>query len=108
MVTVELKELSMAWKQRIDDFMLCQRDLALQLARQLRVSGRVIGLDAAAAPLEQARRRQLREPWLHVEWLQGDALDTGLDGRRAIGGLEPVLVQVGLQGVVVQGQEGLG
>ena len=36
------------------------------------------------------------------------ALDTGFDGRRAVGGLEPVLVQVGLQGVVVQGQEGLG
>ena len=35
-------------------------------------------------------------------------LDTGLDGRRAVGGLEPVLVQVGLQGVVVQGQECLG
>ena len=54
-------------------------DLALQLARYLRPSGRVIGMDAAAVPLEQARNRQLREPWLPVDWLQGDALDTGLE-----------------------------
>ena len=60
-------------------------DLALQLARTLRPRGRVIALDAAAAPLQQARRRHRREPWLAVDWLQGDALDTGLSSGCADG-----------------------
>jgi demethylmenaquinone methyltransferase/2-methoxy-6-polyprenyl-1,4-benzoquinol methylase len=38
----------------------------------------VLGLDAAAAPLRQARRRAARQPWLPLEFRQGDALDTGL------------------------------
>ncbi len=53
-------------------------DLALMLARRVRPSGRVVALDVASAPLERAHRRQQREPWLPVEWLQGDALDSGL------------------------------
>ena len=60
-------------------------DLALQLARTLRPRGRVIALDAAAAPLQQARRRHRREPWLAVDWRQGDALDTGLSSGCADG-----------------------
>ena len=53
-------------------------DLALELARCVRPGGRVVGLDAAAAPLELARQRQRRQPWLSLDWCQGDALRTGL------------------------------
>ena len=60
-------------------------DLALELARCLRPGGRVIGMDSAAAPLQVARERQRRQPWLTTEWLQGDALDTGLPEASADG-----------------------
>ena len=60
-------------------------DLALMLARGVRPSGRVIALDSASAPLERAQQRQRREPWLPVEWLQGDALDSGLKAGCADG-----------------------
>jgi demethylmenaquinone methyltransferase/2-methoxy-6-polyprenyl-1,4-benzoquinol methylase len=53
-------------------------DLALLLAERVRPGGEVIGLDAAAAPLERARQRAARLPWLPVRWLQADALATGL------------------------------
>ena len=49
-------------------------DLALVLAERLRTGGAVLAVDAAAAPLQQARRRHQRCPWLPVEWLQADAL----------------------------------
>ena len=49
-------------------------DLALVLAERLRAGGGVLAVDAAAAPLQQARRRHQRCPWLPVEWLQADAL----------------------------------
>ena len=55
-------------------------DLALSLARVVRPSGVVVGLDAAAAPLELAEQRRALEPWLDVEWLHADALSTGLPG----------------------------
>ena len=45
-------------------------DLALVLAERLRRGGGVLAVDAAAAPLQQARRRHQRYPWLPVEWLQ--------------------------------------
>ena len=48
-------------------------DLALALARTVRPSGQVTGLDAAAAPLQLAEERRQQEPWLDVEWVQGDA-----------------------------------
>lgn len=53
-------------------------DLALALARKLRPEGSVLGLDAAAEPLTLAAERAGREPWLPVQWLQADALETGL------------------------------
>ena len=53
-------------------------DLALELARCVRPGGRVIGVDAAAAPLHLAEARQQRQPWLPVRFQQGDALETGL------------------------------
>ena len=53
-------------------------DLALSIARVVRPSGVVVGLDAAAAPLELAEQRRALEPWLDVEWLHADALSTGL------------------------------
>ena len=53
-------------------------DLALSLARAVRSSGSVVGLDAAAAPLVLAEERRCQEPWLRVEWRHADALATGL------------------------------
>ena len=49
-------------------------DLALVLAERLRTGGGVLAVDAAAAPLQQARQRHRRCPWLPVEWLQADAM----------------------------------
>ena len=49
-------------------------DLALVMAERLRTGGAVLAVDAAAAPLQQARRRHARCPWLPVQWLQADAL----------------------------------
>ena len=60
-------------------------DLALELARTVRPGGKVVGLDAASAPLDVARRRQSLQPWLAVDWLQGDALRTGLASASADG-----------------------
>jgi len=64
--------------QRLVDLCCGTGDLALVLAARVRPGGRVLGLDAAAAPLEHARRRAARQPWLPLEWRQGDALATGL------------------------------
>ncbi|MBE9152644.1 bifunctional demethylmenaquinone methyltransferase/2-methoxy-6-polyprenyl-1,4-benzoquinol methylase UbiE [Cyanobium sp. LEGE 06113] len=60
-------------------------DLALVLASRVRPAGRVIGLDAAAAPLQLAARRSARAPWLVLEWRQGDALASGLPDGMAAG-----------------------
>ena len=60
-------------------------DLALELARTVRPGGRVMGLDAAAEPLAVARKRQRQQPWLEVDWRQGDALRTGLASASADG-----------------------
>jgi demethylmenaquinone methyltransferase/2-methoxy-6-polyprenyl-1,4-benzoquinol methylase len=60
-------------------------DLALLLAERVRPGGEVLGLDAAAAPLERARQRAARQPWLPVRWLQADALATGLPAGWADG-----------------------
>ena len=49
-------------------------DLALVLASRLRCGGAVLAVDAAFAPLQQARRRHKHCPWLPVEWLRADAL----------------------------------
>jgi demethylmenaquinone methyltransferase/2-methoxy-6-polyprenyl-1,4-benzoquinol methylase len=64
--------------QRLLDLCCGTGDLALVLAEKVRPAGLVLGLDAAAAPLRQARRRAARQPWLPLEFRQGDALDTGL------------------------------
>lgn len=56
-------------------------DLALLLAERVRPGGSVLGLDAAAAPLELARQRAARRPWLPLRWRLGDALATGLPDR---------------------------
>ena len=53
-------------------------DLALVLAEKVRPGGLVLGIDAAAAPLERARRRARAQPWLPLEFRQGDAAATGL------------------------------
>jgi demethylmenaquinone methyltransferase/2-methoxy-6-polyprenyl-1,4-benzoquinol methylase len=53
-------------------------DLALVVAEKVRPAGLVLGIDAAAAPLERARERARSQPWLPVEFHQGDAAATGL------------------------------
>lgn len=64
--------------QRLLDLCCGTGDLALLLASKVRPGGLVLGLDAAAAPLQLARRRAARCPWLPLEWRHGDALATGL------------------------------
>jgi demethylmenaquinone methyltransferase/2-methoxy-6-polyprenyl-1,4-benzoquinol methylase len=64
--------------QRLLDLCCGTGDLALVLAAKVRPGGQVLGIDAAAAPLERARQRSARQSWLPVTWRQGDALATGL------------------------------
>ena len=64
--------------QQLLDLCCGTGDLALVLAAKVRPRGRVLGMDAALAPLQVARRRAASQPWLAVEWQQGDALETGL------------------------------
>lgn len=64
--------------QRLVDLCCGTGDLALVLAGRVRPGGLVLGIDAAEAPLERARRRAALQPWLPLEWRQGDALATGL------------------------------
>ena len=64
--------------QRLLDLCCGTGDLALVLGEHARPGGLVLGLDAAAAPLELARQRAARQPWLPLEFRQGDALATGL------------------------------
>ena len=64
--------------ERLLDLCCGTGDLALVLAEKVRPGGLVLGLDAAAAPLERARQRARRQPWLPVEFRQGDAAATGL------------------------------
>jgi ubiquinone/menaquinone biosynthesis methyltransferase len=64
--------------ERFVDLCCGTGDLALLLAERVRPGGDVVGLDAAAAPLERARERAACQPWLPVRWQRGDALATGL------------------------------
>lgn len=64
--------------QRLIDLCCGTGDLALVLATKVRPGGQVIGLDAANAPLQVAAARGARQPWLPLQWHQGDALATGL------------------------------
>jgi len=84
------KRQAVAWLQprpgqRLLDLCCGTGDLALVLAEAVRPGGLVLGLDAAAAPLELARRRGGRQPWLPVTFRQADALATGLDDGEADG-----------------------
>ena len=60
-------------------------DLALLLAARVRPGGTVLGLDAAAEPLEIAAARGRLQPWLPLRWQQGDALATALPAASAHG-----------------------
>ena len=77
------KRQALAWVdpapgQRCLDLCCGTGDLALLLAARVRPGGEVLGLDAAAAPLQLAARRARQQPWLPLHWRQGDALATGL------------------------------
>jgi len=77
------KRQAVAWLQpapgqRLLDLCCGTGDLALVLAARVRPGGLVLGLDAAAAPLQLAARRAARQPWLPLQWRQADALATGL------------------------------
>ena len=52
-------------------------DLAIDLARRVRSKGKVYALDIASSPLEIARYKHSKQPWLDIEWVKGNALDTG-------------------------------
>jgi demethylmenaquinone methyltransferase/2-methoxy-6-polyprenyl-1,4-benzoquinol methylase len=71
-------------------------DGALVLAQKVRPGGQVLGLDAAAAPLQRARQRAAREPWLPLRFEPGDALATGL----AAGWADGALMAYGLRNLV--------
>jgi ubiquinone/menaquinone biosynthesis methyltransferase len=71
--------------QKLLDLCCGTGDLALLLAAAVRPGGRVLGLDAAAEPLKLAARRSAKRPWLSLEWRQGDALATGIEGGWADG-----------------------
>jgi demethylmenaquinone methyltransferase/2-methoxy-6-polyprenyl-1,4-benzoquinol methylase len=71
--------------QRLLDLCCGTGDLALLLASGVRPGGLVLGLDAAAEPLEIARRRAALQTWLPLRWQQADALATGLDDGWADG-----------------------
>lgn len=64
--------------QHLIDLCCGTGDLALVLAGKVRPGGQVLGLDAAAVPLQVAAARAARQPWLPLQWRQGDALATGL------------------------------
>ncbi|MEY4358983.1 MAG: bifunctional demethylmenaquinone methyltransferase/2-methoxy-6-polyprenyl,4-benzoquinol methylase [Cyanobacteriota bacterium] len=64
--------------QRLLDLCCGTGDLALVLAQKVRPGGLVLGLDAAEGPLVLARRRADAQPWLPLEFRQGDAADTDL------------------------------
>lgn len=85
--------------QRILDLCCGTGDLALVIAARVRPGGTVLGLDAAAAPLELARRRAARQPWLPVCWRQGDALATGLPA----GGFDGAVMAYGLRNLADPG-----
>ncbi|MBM5801581.1 MAG: bifunctional demethylmenaquinone methyltransferase/2-methoxy-6-polyprenyl-1,4-benzoquinol methylase UbiE [Cyanobacteria bacterium K_DeepCast_35m_m2_023] len=84
------KRQALAWvdpqpRQRLLDLCCGTGDLALLLAARVRPGGTVLGLDAAPAPLERAKRRAARQPWLPLQWEQADALATGLSDGWADG-----------------------
>lgn len=71
--------------QRLLDLCCGTGDLALLMAARVRPGGTVLGVDAAAAPLELARQRADRQSWLPLGWLQADVLATGLPTASADG-----------------------
>jgi ubiquinone/menaquinone biosynthesis methyltransferase len=86
------KRQAVAWLQprpgqRLLDLCCGTGDLALLLAQQVRPGGLVLGMDLAAAPLERARQRARLQPWLPLEFRQGDAMATGLADGWADGAL---------------------
>ena len=77
------KRQAVAWLQprpgqRLLDLCCGTGDLALLLAARVRPGGEVLGLDQAEAPLQVARQRAARQPWLPLTFRSGDALATEL------------------------------
>jgi len=82
--------------QRLLDLCCGTGDGAMVLAQKVRPGGQVLGLDAAAAPLQRARQRASQEPWLPLRFDLGDALATGL----ADGWADGALMAYGLRNLV--------
>ena len=82
--------------QKLLDLCCGTGDGALLLAQKVRPGGQVLGLDAAAAPLQRARQRAAQAPWLPLRFAQGDALETGL----AAGWADGALMAYGLRNLV--------
>lgn len=70
-------------------------DLALTLAAKVRPGGHVLGLDAAEAPLQEARRRARSRPWLPLDFQRADALATDLPSA----GFDGAVMAYGLRNV---------
>lgn len=70
-------------------------DLALSLAPKVRPGGLVLGLDAAEAPLREARRRARSRPWLPLDFQRRDALATDLPSA----GFDGAVMAYGLRNV---------
>ncbi len=79
--------------QRLLDLCCGTGDLALVMAEKVRPGGLVLGLDAAEGPLQQARLRAARSPWLPVQFQQADALQTEL----AVGWADGAVMAYGLR-----------
>ena len=75
-------------------------DLALVLAPKVRPGGKVLGIDAAGAPLQVAAARSARQSWLNIHWQQGDALATGLPAASVDG----AVMAYGLRNLADPGQ----
>jgi demethylmenaquinone methyltransferase/2-methoxy-6-polyprenyl-1,4-benzoquinol methylase len=99
------KRQAVAWLQpspgqKLLDLCCGTGDLALVLATKVRPAGSVLGIDAAAAPLQVAAGRSARQGWLSIHWQQGDALATGLPAASFDG----VVMAYGLRNLADPGQ----
>ncbi len=56
-------------------------DMSFELAQQVRSDGRVLGVDFSQESLKIACSRHQKLPWLNINWLHIDVMNTGLDSN---------------------------